>query len=272
MSKTVLITGASSGIGKATALYFLENGWNVAATMRSVQNAADMAKLERVLCTRLDVTEPHTIDKAINETIDKFGGLDVVVNNAGYALRGVFESTSAIQIEKQFKTNLFGLFDVVKGILPHFRKKKQGMIINVASVGGRVGFPLYALYNASKWGIEGFSESLRYELSPFNIQVKVIEPGVIRTDFYSRSMVERSDEEQHSEYGDYVARVMEKTDKSTGGFTSTPDKVARVIYLAATDQSEKFRYPAKGGAKLLLFARKFLPDALFLRMMKKMFG
>jgi NADP-dependent 3-hydroxy acid dehydrogenase YdfG len=186
MEKVVLITGASSGIGKETAKLFQAKNWKVAATMRSPEKAEDLQKIVDLECLRLDVTDIESIKSAIAETLDKFGRIDAVVNNAGYGLIGPFEAATPEQIEKQFQTNVFGLMNVYREVLPYFREQRRGFIVNVASVGGRVTFPLYSLYHATKWAVEGFSESLQYELEQFNIRVKIIEPGPIKTDFYGR--------------------------------------------------------------------------------------
>jgi NADP-dependent 3-hydroxy acid dehydrogenase YdfG len=188
MSKTVLITGASTGIGKATAQLFQQQGWNVVATMRSPEKSPELSDLPNVLCLPLDVTKADTIQAAIDRAIAEFGTIDVLINNAGYALIGAFEACDMADIRGQFETNVFGLMEVTRAILPHFRLRQQGILVNVASMGGRVAFPIYSPYHATKWAVDGFSESLQYELRQFNIKVKIIEPGAIKTDFYSRSI------------------------------------------------------------------------------------
>ena len=169
MANTILITGASTGIGKATAELFLEQGWNVIATMRTPK---DEQAHERKLVTRLDVLEQGSIDEAIRLGIEKFGRIDALVNNAGYGLVGTFESMSEGQIKRQFDTNVFGLMRVTKAILPHFRANKAGTLINVASMGGRLTFPFYSVYHGTKWAVDGFSESLSYELGEIGARVK----------------------------------------------------------------------------------------------------
>ena len=193
--KTVLITGSSSGIGRAIAHYFQSKGWQVAATMRKPENEQDLDKLENTKLYALNVCDKHSIQEAINSAIDDFGGIDVIVNNAGYGLVGPFEASTEEQIQRQFDTNVFGLMNVTRAIIPHFRECKSGTIINITSVGGRLSFPLYSLYNSTKWAVEGFSESLQYELRQFGIKVKLIEPGAIKTDFYDLSM-ELNDEDE----------------------------------------------------------------------------
>ena len=274
MTKTVLITGASTGIGRETALYFQKQGWNVAATMRSpdqeISKTNSLANLDRVVCLKLDVTDPQTIIDAVATTISKFGAIDVLVNNAGYGLLGVFETSTSEQIQRQFNTNVFGLMETTRAVLPHFRDRKSGVIVNVASIGGRVAFPLYSLYHSTKWAVEGFSESLQHELRAFNIRVKIIEPGPIKTDFYDRS----SDRTKNSDLTDYDAfsdRVLTVLNK-VGTTGALPEVVAKTIYGASTDNSWKLRYPADPIAKQLLFLRKLLPDFLFTKIVRKSTG
>ncbi len=160
MPQTILITGSSSGIGKATAIYFAERGWKMVATMRTPEKAGEWAQHSNVTLMRLDVLEIDSIKQAISDTINKFGRIDAVVNNAGYGLVGAFEASTNEQIQRQFDTNVFGLMNVCREIIPHFREQRGGTIINVASMGGQLTFPLYSLYHGTKWAVEGFSESL----------------------------------------------------------------------------------------------------------------
>ena len=262
MAKTVLITGASSGIGKAAAKQFAKRHWNVAATMRNPEKAEELVALQNVIVPRLDVTDDASIDAALAQTHEAFGDIDVIVNNAGYALGGAFEAASEEQIRRQFETNVFGLMKVTRKILPHFREKKEGTIINVASVGGRVAFPMFSLYHATKWAVEGFSESLQYELRPYNIRVKIIEPGAIRTDFYSRSMDTARDPSIQS-YEKYFDAVNANSMQTAQRLGADPEVVARVILRAAVDRTFRLRYAAGGNAAPLMAARKLMPDIVF---------
>jgi short-subunit dehydrogenase len=261
MTKTILITGSSSGIGKTVAAYFQAMGWNVAATMRTPENETELIELENIKCIRLDVTNGDSIKTAIDKTIETFGGIDVVVNNAGYGAVGPFEAASEEQIQKQFETNVFGLMNVTRAILPYFRSKRDGVIINIASAGGRMTWPLYTLYHGTKWAVEGFSESLQYELRPFNIRVKIIEPGSIKSDFWGRSQ-EVIVKKGFDVYEEYVNTVVPNLQKS-GANAPEPDVVASAVYKAATDNSWRLRYQAGAGAKWSLFMRRILPTRWF---------
>ncbi len=259
----VLITGSSSGIGKATALYFAQRGWQVVATMRTVAKAPrDIQEQSNITLLPLDVTDHTSIDRAIQDTLQLFGKIDAIVNNAGYGAVGAFEAATEEQIRRQFDTNVFGLMNVVRGILPHFRARKQGTIINVASMGGRITFPIYSIYHGTKWAVEGFSESLQYEVAQFGIRVKIIEPGAISTDFYDRSMdVLRKD--GLTDYDRYVD-VAFKNSQAEGEKAPGPEVVARTIFIAATDNSNRLRY-VTGSAltKVLMFFRRVLPHSAF---------
>jgi NAD(P)-dependent dehydrogenase (short-subunit alcohol dehydrogenase family) len=263
VSKTVLITGASSGIGAATAQYFVRKGWNVAATMRSPQQAGDWTKVRNVICPRLDVTLPETIDNAVSETVERFGRIDVLVNNAGYALMGPIEGVTIAQLEHQFQTNFFGLVSTIQTVLPILRQQGRGTIINVASIGGRLAFPLASSYHATKWAVEGLSESMRYELERFNIQVKIIEPGGIKTNFIDRGTEWAS----HPSYTDLVEGVRQFSE-SLNDSLPAPEGVAKAIYRAATDRSDRLRYAPHGRAYLLLHS--LLPDRLWRSLVTRM--
>lgn len=255
-----MITGSSSGIGKETVKLFQTKNWKVAATMRVPEKAEDLQRIADVECIRLDVTDVDSIKSAIETTIEKFGRIDAIVNNAGYGLVGAFEAATPEQIEKQFQTNVFGLMNVCREILPVFREQKRGTIVNVASVGGRITFPLYSLYHGTKWAVEGFSESLQFEVRPFNIKVKIIEPGPIKTDFYDRSQ-DLTTKDGLDAYDSFAQNVMPRMRKA-GENAPDGSLVAEVIYNAVTDGSWKMRYSAN--SRMLLMLRKFLPNALFL--------
>ncbi|HEX2639419.1 MAG TPA: SDR family NAD(P)-dependent oxidoreductase, partial [Pyrinomonadaceae bacterium] len=197
--------------------------------------------------------------------IETFGRIDAVVNNAGYALAGPFEAATDEQIRRQFDTNVFGLMNVCREILPYFREQRRGTIVNVASVGGRITFPLYSVYHATKWAVEGFSESLQYELEQFNIRIKIIEPGPIKTDFYDRSQ-DLTRKEGLTAYDMLAARTMPNMQKA-GADAPDGSVVAQTIYDAVTDNSRRIRYNVN--TKGMLLARRFLPEGLFYGLIKR---
>jgi NAD(P)-dependent dehydrogenase (short-subunit alcohol dehydrogenase family) len=269
-NKTILITGASSGIGLETALYFFERKWNVIATMRDPEKRRTPLH-EKGLpdLVHLDVMDGASIRAAIQYALDTYQKIDVLVNNAGYAVYGPFEATSRTQAARQFDTNVFGLMEVTREILPLFRQQKGGVLINVASMGGRIGFPLYTLYNSTKWAVEGFSEALQYEVKPLNIKVKIIEPGVIKTDFYDRSL-ETVDSTAFAEaYGGILKRGQKHTGETAMRACSAPQIVARAIYQAATDASWRLRYPVGNDAWQVSLLRRLLPERMFCWLLEK---
>jgi len=272
MNKTILITGASSGIGRATAKLFQEKGWNVIATMRSPEKESELKNLNNVYVTKLDVLELDTIESSIKEGIEQFGKIDVVLINAGYGLMGTFESAKRESIMRQFGVNVQGLFDVTQSALPHFRKNKDGMFINISSIGGKMTFPLMPLYHSTKWAVEGFSESLRWEMAQIGVTVKLVEPGGVATDFGGRSMDMQHNPEL-TEYNEFVGKLTEAMQVSSDPANmSKPEQIAEVIYTAATDGTDTLRYRAGADAQQLLDARAKMKDEEFFAMQKKQFG
>jgi short-subunit dehydrogenase len=267
MEQVILITGASSGIGNETAKLFQTKNWKVAATMRSPEKAEDLQHIVDIECIRLDVTDPDSIKSAIAETLEKFGRIDAVVNNAGYGLFGSFEATTDEQIERQFQTNVFGMMYVCREILPYFREQKRGTIVNISSLGGWVTFPFYSIYNSTKWAVEGFSESLQFELEQFNIRVKIIEPGAIKTDFYSRSQ-DIARKEGLGVY-DYLSETVRRNMQRFEEAAPNGRAVAETIYDAVTDRSKKIRYTVN--TKGLPALKRFLPETLYLSVLKSVF-
>jgi NAD(P)-dependent dehydrogenase (short-subunit alcohol dehydrogenase family) len=264
MANTLFLTGSSSGIGRATALHFAARGWNVAATMRSPAKADEALKRNGVALFPLDVTDPSSIRAAVAGARARFGRIDAVVNNAGYGLVGPFEATTPEAVDRQLATNVSGVLNVTREVLPVLREQRSGTIVNVSSMGGRITFPLYSVYHATKWAVEGFSEALRFELEPFGIRVKLVEPGPIHTDFYDRSMVVATRAGLDA-YDAYVARAMPSMQKA-GETAPGPDVVARAIWKAATDGSSRIRYSANSAPILTL--RRLLPDRAFLAVVK----
>lgn len=264
MKKTVLITGCSSGIGRAAAFYFQRQGWQVAATCRSPERETELVHLPHVRVIALDVTDAASIDTAIQDTLAAFGSIDVLVNNAGYGLMGPFETLTEAQVRAQFETNVFGLMATTRAILPHFRSRRAGLIINVSSLVGRVPLPLYSCYNASKFAIEGFSEGLTYELTPLGIGIKLVEPGAVKTAFFSHSS-DRGDHANHPDYAAFADDMLGVMDR-IGAAGSTPEQAAETIFKAATDGRRQLRYRVGWDAHALTTGRALLPDPLFRRL------
>ena len=268
--KSIAITGSSSGIGKATAKYFARQGWKVAATMRKPKKETELNQIENVSLYALDVTDETSIANAVEQILSDFGTVDVVLNNAGYGLMGVFEAASQEQIKRQFDTNVIGLLAVTKALLPQMREQKSGIILNVSSVGGKFTFPLGTLYHGTKFAIEGISEALHYELDAFGVKVKIIEPGAIETDFTSRSLDFMNDE-SIAEYQPTVKAVL-GVFENIGSQASPARDCVEVIWTAVTDGADTLRYPAAGGAQEYLAGRAAADDATFFAGMKAQMG
>lgn len=261
MKKTIIITGASSGIGKETAKYFAGKGWNVAATMRSPEEENTLGNIPNIKKYKLDVTSGPEIIKVLQQVSRDFPQIDVLLNNAGYGAVGVFEKSTDKEIREQFDVNVFGLISMTREMIPYFRKQGFGTIINVSSLLGRMTVPVYSIYSTTKWAVEGFSESLKFELKAFNIKVKLIEPGAVKTDFYGRSQQIFQNDEIKG-YENLEERVFEYMQKSKKN-ASHPIVVAKTIYKAATDGKNKLRYAAGKKAKMALFSRGLLPARWF---------
>ncbi|TAE75687.1 MAG: SDR family oxidoreductase [Bacteroidetes bacterium] len=269
--KTILITGASSGIGKATAIYFQQKGWNVIATMRTPQNETELTAFQNIKLVQLDVTDDKSIENATSESIKLFGGVDVVVNNAGYGAVGAFEAATQAQIKRQFDTNLFGLMNVTKAFLPHFRSKKAGLFINISSIGGAVTFPTFSLYHSTKWAVEGFSESLGFELAELGIGVKIVQPGGVKTDFAGRSLdwLVNPDIKDYDATLEKIQKVFSNPERANN--YSTSEMIAEVIFEAATDGKKQMRYLAGADAVQLYQTRRALSNDEFIEMIKTNF-
>lgn len=268
--QTILITGASSGIGKATALRFQSEGWNVIATMRDPSAAGDLAALDNVQVTRLDVTDAASIAAAVADGVARFGRIDVALNNAGYGAYGPLEAFSAERIRRQFDTNVIGLLEVTKAVLPHMRANRSGTIVNISSIGGQITFPLGTLYHGTKFAVEGLSEALHYELEPLGIRVRIVEPGMIRTDFGGRSFDFAMDETL-SDYAP-TAEAMGRLFGKLASDPSAPEVVAEVIWQAVNETGGSLRFRAGADAEALLDDRKAKDDATFIGGIKEMMG
>jgi short-subunit dehydrogenase len=243
MQKTIFITGASSGLGKATAKLFQVKGWQVIATMRSPEKETELAQLSNVILVPLDVTDTAQIQKTVTEVL-KSHSVDVVLNNAGYGLIGPLEAFSDEQIDEQMQTNLFSVIHVTKAFVPYFRERKSGIFINITSTFGLLGYPTCSVYNASKFAVDGFSEGLAYELADFGVKVKVVAPGGMQTDFAGRSLQGG----MHEAYNRLVAKVSEGySEEQVANYTKAAD-VSQIIYDATTDEKDQLRYIAGNDA------------------------
>ena len=269
MTKTVLITGCSSGFGKATAELFLTYGWNVIATMRVPTEA--FGDSDRMLVTRLDVTDPNSISSAINSGIKRFGRIDAVVNNAAIGLLSALEVTPTSTIHEIFETNVFGVMAVTQKIIPFMREQHSGTIINVTSSAALTPMPLVSVYTASKTAIEGFSESLAYELSLFNIRVKIVEPGRAPATNFAANGSERMKGLIPESYADYAAQLMKGMQNPSAEYTSEQD-VAEKVLAAATDESDRLRYPAGADSEMFAELRWTNSEDEYLKRMQEMFG
>lgn len=267
-TRTVLVTGSATGIGKATVEEFAKAGWRVAATSRHPDSKL-FEVWPNVRVYDLDVTNKRSIEVAFTAVSREFKTIDVVVNNAGYGLDGIFEEITEAQIRSQFETNVFGLMNVTREAIKVMRPAKGGTIIQVASMGGRLAFPLYSVYHASKWAVEGFSESLRYELEQFNVRIKIIEPGVINTAFYGNSRV-GVESSRGLGYNDFARRV-KKFSQDSGAKGEPPQLVAKTILKAANDASRKLRYIVGAPAPILLSLRKVLPGRAYYWLVRKIY-
>jgi NAD(P)-dependent dehydrogenase (short-subunit alcohol dehydrogenase family) len=250
MQKTILITGASAGLGKATARLFQSKGWNVIATMRNPEKETELSRCKNITLLKLDVTDPAQIQETASKVIELYS-IDVVLNNAGYGLIGALEALTDEQIARQLNTNLLGVIRVTKAFTPYFRKKKSGMFINITSSFGLLGYPTCSVYSATKFAIDGFSESLAYDLAHFGVKVKIVAPGGMQTDFAGRSL----DGGQHQAYQKLMAKVSEGYSAERISQFATAEHVASVIYDAATDNKEQLRYIA-GNDAISLYAER----------------
>jgi NAD(P)-dependent dehydrogenase (short-subunit alcohol dehydrogenase family) len=247
--KTIFITGASTGLGKATAKLFQSKGWNVIATMRNPEAETELTQLENVTVLPLDVTNLEQIKSTTKKALE-ISDIDLVFNNAGYGLIGPLESLTDDQIVKQITTNLLGVIRVTQAFIPYFREKRQGMFISTTSIGGLLTFPISSIYHATKWALEGWSESLAFELNTLGIDIKTVSPGGIKTDFISRSL----DTGNQPEYADLVNTMFSNTENMME-HASAPELIADVVYEAATDGKKQLRYVAGEDAKALYAQR-----------------
>ncbi len=263
MAKTALITGASSGIGEETARGLLSAGYTIYAGARRVDRMQPLAAAGARLLA-LDVTDDESMIAAVNTILEETGRIDVLVNNAGYGSYGSLEEVPLDEARRQFNVNIFGLARLTQLVLPTMRAQRSGRIINVSSVGGKFGEPFGCWYHATKFAVEGLSDSLRMELHPFGIDVVVIEPGAILTEWNG---IARDGLMKYSGDGPYRdgarAHVKMLASADQGSLPSPPSVVAKTIVEAAQARKPKTRYATGGGAKGVLFLRRILSDRAF---------
>ncbi|NMV37117.1 SDR family oxidoreductase [Ralstonia insidiosa] len=260
--RVVFVTGASSGLGKATVSHFLSKGWSVVATARDPRNLPVGSASDNLVSLRLDLSDPDSIQSAVMQAEDRFGHIDVLINNAGSGLAGPLEAMDASMLQKHFEINVIGAASVTKAVLPGMRYRRAGTIVNVTSVAGRLGLPFMAPYVASKFALEGLTESLRYELAPFGIKVRLVEPSGIRTRFEHEWVSDAPYDRQLATVRGRMAAGMAKA--------ALPEKVANVVYRAAVSGGSTLRFPTRD-ASVLLLMKSLLPDAFMQAFMRAQF-
>ncbi len=265
-SRTVLITGASRGIGQVTAQLFHDRGWNVAATMRSPNRCDLTADGRRMRTYRLDVSDTQSVTAAVADILADFGTIDVLVNNAASCMLAPFETLSEEEVAQQFDINVHGAMRMTRAVLPHMRERRTGRIINVSSICGRMTLPLYSTYCATKWALEGFSEALNYELRQHGIKIKLVEPAVFKTGSFEHQLTAFAERPDHPAYDDFSNRVLKRM-KPAEARAPGPEGVAKVIWKAANDRFPRLRYPVRSHA--ILGARSLLPGMLYTRAVRR---
>jgi NAD(P)-dependent dehydrogenase (short-subunit alcohol dehydrogenase family) len=267
LQKTIFITGSSSGLGRAAAKLFASKGWKVIATMRAPEKETELASIPGVKLMALDTTDAAQIERVAKDVIAQ-GGVDVVFNNAGYGMTGPLEGFMDEQITRMIDTNLMGAIRVTKAFVPYFRQKRVGLFINTTSIGGLIAVPFNSIYHATKWALEGWSESVAFELGQFGIGMKTVSPGGMRTDFFTRSF----DTGKHEAYNALVDKVINviKDPKQMASYSS-PDQIAAVVYEAATDGKDQLRYVAGEDAKATYAMRLKMGDEAFRKGMAQQF-
>lgn len=271
-----VVTGSSSGIGFEIALMLARNGFQTYATMRNLaksENIKSIASKENlpIYIEQLDVTDNRSVTNAIQAIVSKANGIDVLVNNAGYALTGAFEDLAIEEIKAQYETNLFGLIRTTQTVLPIMRKQKSGAIVNISSGAGRFGYPGGSAYVSTKFAVEGLSESMAYELEPFGIKVILIEPGVIKTNIANGMVIAEKSQNPNSPY----SQIMQKMSTSFEHMlenASSPDVVAKVVLKAVTSENPSLRYLAGKDVEMWIDAKRNMSDDQFYKMIKQSFN
>lgn len=262
-NKVALVTGASSGIGKHTAMALIKDGYTVYAAARRIDRMDELSG-QGVHCLAMDITVEEDIQQVVETIQRQHGGVDILINNAGYATYGSVEETSIDDARRQFEVNLFGLARLTQLLIPHMRERGAGKILNMSSMGGKVYTPLGAWYHATKYALEGWSDCLRLELSPFGIDVIIIEPGIIMTEFADVMMEPLLKRSGNGPYGNLANFLAQSADDAYNkGKGTKPEVVAKVISKAIKASKPKTRYAVGSMAKPMMFIKKWFGDRLY---------
>lgn len=275
-SQIAVVTGSSTGIGFETSLALARNGFHTYATMRNLDKSGKIMEIASnenlpLDVLRLDVTDDKSIKEAIGQVYDKNKRIDVLINNAGYALAGPLEETSTEEIKTQFETNFFGAIKTMQSVIPIMRNQKNGKIVNITSMGGRIAIPLDPIYHGTKFALEGLSECIRYELGLFNIKIILIEPGAVGSNFWNNIKMANKSENSLSPYQNVIDTVSETFSKMSENVIS-PSDVATIIIKAVTTNTPEFRYVVGEDAKMIMEKSKNLSDKEFENFIKEQFN
>ena len=268
----VLVTGSSSGIGFHTSLFLARAGFYT-TTMRNLDKSSQIVDIARednlpVEVLRLDVTDDKSVKDVINTIVVKQRRIDVVVNNAGYGSTGAVEDFSIDEIKEQFETNFFGAIRVIQSVLPIMREQRSGIIVNISSIGGRIAFPFSPSYASTKFALEGISEALQYEVDQFGIKVILVEPGIIKTNFFDNILKAKRASDPASPYSELLQRRINRV-KTMFENGTAPEEVAKVILKAITSITPELRYLVGSDANSLIEKRKSVPERKFLEFMSE---
>ena len=265
--QNILITGASSGIGKVTCLHLAERGYTVIGTSRSLERLANLfdeaeERRLKVYGVELDMNSDDSVESVMPPLISQFGSIDVLVNNAGFGVWGPVQSLSIDELKTQFEANFFGAVRMIHAVLPGMIERGAGRIVNISSVLGRLGTPFNGAYVASKFALEGISESLRTELAPFGVRVSVVEPGLFETDFQKNELRAERADDPDMPYASYVSLYSARHDQFQH-MAADPMRVARVVEKIIRSRHPRFRYPVGPDARVGMVCARLLPERLF---------
>jgi NAD(P)-dependent dehydrogenase (short-subunit alcohol dehydrogenase family) len=272
-SRPVLITGCSTGIGRATAERLADDGWNVHATARRLEAIEELGK-RGCKTGELDVTDEHSMENAVAE-VEKDGPIGALINNAGYSQSGAIESIPMDSVRRQFETNVFGLMRMCQLVLPSMRGAGSGKIVNLSSMGGKLTFPGGGVYHATKHAVEALSDALRFEVKEFGIDVVVIEPGLIVTEFGETAAGSLDEVDEHGPYVKFNADVAKVTAEAYKGgmarFGAGPEAVAKTISKAITTRRPSTRYKVTPSARVVMGMRKLMTDRMWDRFVRSQY-